>query len=121
MVLFYLKLKMRKNNVGILSEMLVHGDITTATSTCMSCTDTVTQECNSNLILIPPGCTPLVQPMDVSINHPFKARMQELWVAWFHSYTSVTHRGNLKQPTRQDAINWVSILLSLSKMKELVM
>ena len=70
--------------------------------------DIVTQECNGDLILIPTGCTSLVQPMDMSINCPFKVRMQELWVAWFRSHTSITCRGNLKQPIRQDAINWVS-------------
>ena len=34
--------------------------------------------------------------------------MEELWVAWFREHTAVTARGNLKQPTRQDAINWVA-------------
>lgn len=58
--------------------------------------DIVTQECNSDLV-IPPGCTPLVQPMDVSINCPFKTRIRELWVTWFRSHTAVTPRGNPKQ------------------------
>ena len=59
----------------------------------------VSHECHSDLLLIPPGCTPLVQPMDVSINRPFKVRMEELWTSWFQSHTEVTPRGNLKQPT----------------------
>ena len=28
--------------------------------------------CNSELIFIPAGCTPLVQPIDVLMNRPFK-------------------------------------------------
>ena len=39
----------------------------------------VKEECNSDLIFIPAGCTSLVQPMDVSVNRPFKAKMQEQW------------------------------------------
>ena len=35
----------------------------------------LTQECNSDLIMIPAGCTSLVQPMDVSVNRPFKVKM----------------------------------------------
>lgn len=64
----------------------------------------VVGECDSDLIFIPPGCTPLVQPIDVSINRPFKTRMREQWVKWFRSHTAVTRGGNLKQPTRQNVI-----------------
>ena len=68
----------------------------------------VVDECNSEVIFIPPGCTPLVQPMDVSINRPFKSKMQSQWATWFRDHRAVTPRGNLKQPTRQNAIDWVS-------------
>lgn len=68
----------------------------------------VVNECNSDVVFVPAGCTPLVQPMDVSINRPFKVRMREMWVEWFRNHTAVTPRGNLKQPTRQNAIDWVS-------------
>ena len=34
----------------------------------------VKEECNSDLIFIPAGCTSLVQPMDLSVNRPFKSR-----------------------------------------------
>ena len=65
----------------------------------------MTEECHSE---VPPGCTPLVQPMDVSINRPFKARMESLWVSWFQYRSELTPKGNLKLPTRQNAIDWVS-------------
>lgn len=36
--------------------------------------------------------------------------MRELWTEWRRNGSSCrTKKGNLKQPTRQDAINWVSI------------
>ena len=68
----------------------------------------VEETCNSELIFIPAGCTPLVQPMDVSVNRPFKQRMRDLWVEWFATHTLRTVHGNPKQPSRQDVINWVS-------------
>lgn len=37
---------------------------------------------NTSSILIPAGCTPLVQPLDVSLNKPFKAEMRKLWKDW---------------------------------------
>ena len=58
------------------------------------------------MVILSGGCTSLAQPMDVSINKPFKDKMRELWMEW--SSTCRTSIGNLKQPTRQDAINWVS-------------
>ena len=81
----------------------------------------IAQECHSELIFIPPGCTPLVQPMDVSINCLFKAKVEPLWVSWFQSHSDLAPKGNLKQPTRQDAINWVSTVwadISVSTIKE---
>ena len=69
---------------------------------------TVKINCNSDLLFIPAGCTPLVQPMDVSINRPFKNKMQEIWVAWFSTHTEQTTQGNLKKPTRQRVIDLVS-------------
>eukprot|EP00731_Ephydatia_muelleri_P018609 Em0011g649a len=68
----------------------------------------VTAECNSDLLFIPAGCTPLVQPMDVSVNRPFKQAMRDNWLKWMSSNNERTAHGNLKQPTRQHVINWIS-------------
>ena len=34
------------------------------------------------LEIIPPGCTGLVQPIDVGINKPFKANMRKIYTEW---------------------------------------
>lgn len=60
-------------------------------------------------ILIPAGCTSLVQPADVSWNKPFKTKLRELWTEWMRDTTrKLTKSGKLKAPRRQDVINWIS-------------
>ncbi len=34
------------------------------------------------LEIIPPGCTGLVQPIDIGINKPFKANMRKIYTEW---------------------------------------
>eukprot|EP00117_Sycon_ciliatum_P045265 scpid97575/ scgid32553/ len=65
-------------------------------------------ECDSLVEFTPLGyCTGLVQAMDVSVNRPFKAKLRSLCVDWFKDRTeTTTPRGNLKQPTRQQALDW---------------
>ena len=66
------------------------------------------ERCNSDVLIIPGGCTSIVQPMDKCINKPFKESMRGSWQTWMLQDRTLTKAGNLKQPTRQDAINWVS-------------
>lgn len=47
-------------------------------------TAAVSRHKNITPILVPAGCTPLVQPLDVSINKPFKCKMREQWHAWIN-------------------------------------
>ena len=61
-----------------------------------------------DVLIIPGGCTSIVQPMDKCINKPFKESMRGSWQTWMRQDWVLTKAGNLKQPTRQDAINWVS-------------
>ena len=68
----------------------------------------VNDSCNSDVIIIPGGCTSIVQPMDRCINRPFKEYMRASWQEWMRQDRAKTKKGNLKQPSRQDAINWVS-------------
>ena len=66
------------------------------------------ERCNAEVIIIPGGCTSLVQPMDRCVNKPFKTHMRTSWREWMRQDRAKTKAGNLKQPTRQDAIDWVS-------------
>ena len=68
----------------------------------------VDRQCNADVVIIPGGCTSICQPMDKCINRPFKVAMREHWEKWMRQDRPTTAAGNLKQPTRQDAINWVS-------------
>ena len=67
------------------------------------------ERCNANVVIVPGGCTSIIQPMDKCINKPFKESMRQSWQEWMRQDRAKTKQGNLKQPTRQDAINWVSI------------
>ena len=66
------------------------------------------EECNSEIVVVPGGCTGLAQPMDKSVNKPFKEMIRGYWAEWMRLPRAKTAAGNLKQPTRQDVIDWVS-------------
>ena len=66
------------------------------------------RRCNSEVIIIPGGCTSIIQPMDKCINKPFKTYMRQEWQEWMREDRPTTKAGNLKQPTRQNIVNWVS-------------
>ena len=55
------------------------------------------------------------QPMDKCINRPFKQRMRDCWQEWIKQERPKTKAGNLKQPTWQDVVNWVSFAWSSIK------
>ena len=38
--------------------------------------------CNCEVVIIPGGCTSIVQPMDKCINRPFKVTMRQCWEEW---------------------------------------
>ena len=70
--------------------------------------EVVKEHCNAECVIIPGGCTSIVQPMDHCINKPFKEHIRASWQEWMRQDKAKTKMGNLKQPTRQDAIDWVS-------------
>ena len=65
-------------------------------------------DCNAEVILIPGGCIAIAQPMDKCVNKPFKEAIRQSWEEWMRMPRALTQKGNLKQPTRQDVISWVS-------------
>ena len=72
------------------------------------------KELETYLVFIPAGCTSIAQPLHVSANPPFKAKMTDLWEEWRWETDSKPPQGNLKHRSRKHAINWVSALWSLT-------
>ena len=56
---------------------------------------------NANYILIPPGLKPYVQPLDVSINEPFKKYLHR----WYIDF--IIDNENQRRPTDRDIIDAV--------------
>lgn len=70
-------------------------------------TKTKLEELDTDLVLIPPGCTRLLQPADVCWIKPFKDGLRGYWNA-FMRQGEMTKKGKLRSPSRQDVLNWVS-------------
>ena len=63
---------------------------------------------NTNLVFIPPGCTGLVQPADVSWNTPFKQHLGEFYNEWqFSTPKELTRYGNEKPPSKPLVLQWI--------------
>ena len=56
------------------------------------------------VIIIPPGCTGLTQPVDVGYNKPFKNRVQDHYENWMME----KGRDLRLPPCRVDVANWVA-------------
>jgi len=60
--------------------------------------------------IIPGGLTKKLQPLDISINKPFKSHMRQLWRDWMasdnHTYTKT---GRMRRASYAQICSWVSI------------
>ena len=55
------------------------------------------KEYKTRIAVIPGGCTSVLQPLDVSVNKPFKNYMRKLWIDWMISGNKeFTKGGSLK-------------------------
>ena len=44
------------------------------------------RECNTDLVLVPAGCTSLVQPINIAFNKPFKSSIEKLAMQHMHDH-----------------------------------
>jgi len=62
----------------------------------------------THLAVIPGGLTSQLQPLDVSVNKPFKVFMHEEWAKWNEASTHhVTPAGRVKRPSISNVCEWV--------------
>ena len=63
---------------------------------------------NTALAVIPGGLTSLLQPLDVSLNKPFKDGVRKKWMQWMadgiHEFTA---SGRQKKPSEERICSWI--------------
>ena len=67
------------------------------------------KEGNTDVAIIPGGLTSQLQPLDVSINKPFKEKVRILWSDWMAGSTdhALTRGGRLQKPSIKLWCQWV--------------
>ena len=66
------------------------------------------KEINVDLAVIPGGLTSMCQPLDVTINKPFKDNLRKEWHLWMAGGgAGTTSAGNLRRASLSDVCGWV--------------
>ena len=63
----------------------------------------------TELVVIPGGMTSVLQPMDISINKPFKDRLRQQYLTWIADPArELTETGKIKGAALSEVARWVS-------------
>ena len=60
----------------------------------------------AHIAVIPGGLTSQLQPLDVSVNKPFKGFMHDEWAKWIEAPAHVTPAGRVKLPSISNVCEW---------------
>ena len=71
------------------------------------------KENGHEVVGIPPRCTSYLQPLDVSVNAPFKAAVKDNYEQWIaQDDLPVTQQGNIKRASYDAVLNWVNLSIA---------
>jgi len=62
---------------------------------------------NIHVLTSPSGCTPLLQPLDVSINKAFKLPLKRYWTQWISDQILFVQPDKLRSPGKDQIVTWV--------------
>ena len=63
-------------------------------------------QCKTTLVVIPGGCTPVLQPLDISLNKPLKSYIRHSWTQYM---LTESEKGNAKiqPPSKSLILEWI--------------
>ena len=62
------------------------------------------RKCNAVPAVIPGGCTSILQPLDISINKPFKGHIKNLWMQYMFDNSD---SACIKTASKQQIVDWI--------------